>query len=86
MQNIALTKQRPSLAALQSLEDCQAMRPEWLRIPGACRVSGLSRTQIFAGIAAGQVESRHLKRPGAKKGIRLIRLSSLLAYIDGMEG
>ena len=86
MQNIALTKQRPSLAALQSLEDIQAMRPEWLRIPAACRISGLSRTQIFYALASKAIESRHLKRPGAKKGIRLIRLSSLLAYIDGMEG
>lgn len=77
---------RPSLAKLQTMEDVQALRPVWLRVPAAMRVSGLSRQQIFAGIANGTIRSKHLKRPGAMKGIRLIQFDSLMAFIEGLEG
>jgi hypothetical protein len=83
VQNSSVAK-RPSLAVFQSLEVCQNVRPEWLRIPAAVRVSGLSRTQLFALIAEGAIDSRHIKKPGNVEGIRLIRLSSLLNYIDSV--
>jgi hypothetical protein len=73
---------RPSLAALQSVGEIQAMKPEWLRLPAASRISGLSRTQLFAAIAGGQLKSVHLKRPGAAKGIRLVHFDSLISYIE----
>jgi hypothetical protein len=74
-----------SLARFQTLSDVQALKPEWLRIPAASRVSGLSRQQIFAGIANGTIRSKHLKRPGALKGIRLINFDSLMAFIESLE-
>jgi len=80
-----INSKRPSLAALQTLSDVQVMKPEWLRIPAAMRVSALSRQQIFAGIAEGKFRSKHLKRPGAVKGVRLIHFDSLMAYIEGLE-
>jgi hypothetical protein len=76
---------RPSLAALQTLEDIQAIQPVWLRVPGASRVSALSRQQIFEGIATGKILSKHLKRPGAQKGVRLINYASLMSYVDSLE-
>ena len=81
-----VSSKRPSLATLQTLSDVQALKPEWLRIPAASRVSGLSRKQIFVGIANGTIRSKHLKRPGAVKGIRLIHFDSLMAFIEGLEG
>jgi hypothetical protein len=80
-----ISSRRPSLAALQTLSDVQALKPVWLRIPAACRVSGLSRQQIFAGIVNRTIRSKHLKRPGALKGVRLIHFDSLMAYIEGLE-
>jgi hypothetical protein len=78
----ASSRIRPSLAALQSVEQIQCMKPEWLRVPAATRISSLSRTQLFTGIAEGRLKSVHLKRPGAKKGIRLISFDSLMAYVE----
>jgi hypothetical protein len=80
-----ISSRRPSLAALQTLSDVQALKPEWLRIPAASRVSGLSRQHIFAEIANGNIRSKHLKRPGALKGVRLINFDSLMAYIESLE-
>jgi hypothetical protein len=74
-----------SLAAFQTIETIQGMRPEWLRIPAGTRVSGLSRTQLFNAIAQGYIRSVHIKRPGAEKGIRLVNFQSLMDYITSFE-
>ncbi len=76
---------RPSLAAFQTLNDVQALQPVWLRVPAAMRVSALSRQQIFEGIKSGKLYSKHLKKPEARKGIRLINFESLMAYIERLE-
>jgi hypothetical protein len=75
---------RPSLAVLQSVETIQGMRPEYVRIPGATRLTGLSRTQLFEAINRG-VKSVHFKRAGAKKGVRLIHVQSLIDYIESFQ-
>ena len=49
------------------------------------RVSALSRQQIFEGIATGKLYSKHLKRPGAQKGIRIINYASLMSYVDSLD-
>lgn len=69
---------------MQTVEDAQALKPVWLRIPAAARVSGLSRTHIFEAIATDKIRSKHIKRPGAQKGIRLVHYESLLAYIESL--
>jgi hypothetical protein len=81
-----VSSKRPSLAALQTLSDVQALKPEWLRIPAASRVSGLSRTFLFEQILLGKIVSKHIKRPGKSRGIRLINYRSLISFIEGMEG
>jgi hypothetical protein len=60
----------------------EACKPEWLRIPSAALVSGLSRTHLFEAIALGKVESVHVRKPGREKGIRLIKFDSLMAYVE----
>ena len=80
-----ISSRRSSLAALQTLSDVQTLKPEWLRIPAASRLSGLSRQHIFAEIANGNIRSKHLKRPEALKGVRLINFDSLMAYIESLE-
>jgi hypothetical protein len=82
----ASTKRDESLARLQTLEQIQALRPVWLRIPAASRISGLSRTFLFEQIVLGAIVSKHIKKPGKTKGIRLINYDSLITFIEGMEG
>jgi hypothetical protein len=60
----------------------ESCKPEWLRIPSAALVSGLSRTHLFEAIALGKVESVHVRKPGREKGIRLIKFDSLMAYVE----
>jgi hypothetical protein len=75
-----------NLARLQALSEAQALTPVWLRIPAASRVSGLSRTFIFEQITLGNVVSKHVKKPGKSRGIRLINYDSLMRFIEGLEG
>lgn len=62
--------------------------PQWVRLPRDGekeRYSGLSRSSIWRMIKAGVIESKVLKNPlnpTAKRGARLIRLSSLLKAIE----
>jgi hypothetical protein len=55
--------------------------PEWMRVDDAAIFSGLSRTHLFRAIVAEEIESLHVKKPGAAKGIRLVNRSSLLLYL-----
>jgi hypothetical protein len=54
---------------------------EWAGIAETTRLFGLSRPRLFKLIALGQVDSVHIKDPGKKKGIRLVYLPSVRAYI-----
>jgi len=62
----------------------------WVRMPyrGVCRYTGLGRSKMTALISpkgnGGKppVRSVVLREPGAKRGIRLVHLPSLLDYLD----
>jgi hypothetical protein len=58
---------------------------EWVRLPkpGAlCPLTGLSRTSLYSLCQQGEIKSIVLRSPGAKRGIRLIKRESLLAYVS----
>jgi hypothetical protein len=62
------------------------VRPEYLRLPKSgtrCRWTGLSRSALYELILSPRapVKSVVLKRRGAKRGVRLIHLPSLIAYL-----
>ena len=71
-------------AAIHQLN--QNLKPEWLRIPDAIRVSGIGRSSLYELIAAGRINSKCLRKRGAIRGIRIISYDSLLAYIDAAGG
>jgi hypothetical protein len=59
-------------------------RPEWVRIPPVGELekySSLSRASIYRLLGSGKIESRKLSV--GRGGTRLVRLSSLLAAIEG---
>lgn len=57
-----------------------------------CPYTGLSRTKLFELATPCRrngfkplVESKHIKRPGAQRGIRLINRVSLFEYLAGLS-
>jgi hypothetical protein len=78
-------KSTANLRGFQTLDEVQAMKPVWLRVPAASRVSGLSRSRIFVEIVKGKILSKHLKEPGKQRGIRLVNYDSLLAFIESQD-
>ncbi len=62
----------------------QTIKPEWIRVNDAVRVTGISRSKIYELIKAGKIRSFSKRERGALRGIRLIFLDSLLDYIERM--
>jgi hypothetical protein len=58
---------------------------EWARMPTPKgRLCGLSRTTLLELHRLGHIKMAVIRRPGAIKGIRLVYLPSLYAYLDGL--
>ena len=65
----------------QSVGACSPIKPEWLRIPDAIRLSGLGRSTIYNILGSGSIKSVVVRKRGCQRGIRLVSADSLLAYI-----
>ena len=74
-------KNNSSYPNIHGLKIAGVLQPEWLRVNDAVMAFGLSRPHLFKAILLGKVNSVHVKRSGAKKGIRLIEVESLRNYI-----
>lgn len=60
------------------------MRPEWIRIPkpgNTCPWCGLTRSHLYNLAAAGRIKTVSLRERGKSRGVRLVSLDSVLAYI-----
>ena len=58
------------------------LQPEYATIRVTSALFGISRTQIFKLLAAGQITSIHYKQAGAKKGMHLISLQSVRDHLQ----
>jgi hypothetical protein len=58
------------------------IKPEWLRIPEAVRVFGISRSSLYEMIAAGSIKSTVLRKRGALRGIRILSFDSLAEFCE----
>ena len=59
------------------------LQPEYATVKSVASVFGLSRTEPWRLMDAGQIRLIHYKsNPDSAKGVRLIELSSLRAYIE----
>jgi hypothetical protein len=54
---------------------------EWDRLARASAGSGISRPELFRAVVRGDILGSHIKKPGATKGVWLVNLASLDAYI-----
>jgi Helix-turn-helix domain len=71
----------------QSIGACSPIKPEWLRLPDAIRMSGLGRSTLYNLIGSGSIKSVVLRKRGNARGRRLINSDSLLKYIESfVEG
>jgi len=57
-------------------------RPEWLRIPEATRIFGLSRSKLYELISERQIKSFCLRERNKIKGIRLLNYDSLCDFLQ----
>jgi len=56
---------------------------DWVRMPKPKeRLKGLSRTTLLELVGQGHVKSAVIRKGQSRKGIRLIYLPSLLAYLE----
>jgi hypothetical protein len=62
--------------------DPNTMPPEWLRVPDAMRIFGVTRSILYRWISDGRIRSTCLRQPGGQRGIRLLSYASLAAYIE----
>ncbi|MDF1742031.1 MAG: AlpA family phage regulatory protein [Verrucomicrobiales bacterium] len=63
-------------------ESVPALKPEWIRIPEAVRLSGMSRSKIYELMNAGRIRNSSLAEEGQTKGPRLISYRSLMSLIE----
>ena len=65
-------------------KDGPGTNDRWIRLPGKirCPFTGLPRAKFYELIKAGKIKTASLREPGCTRGIRLVWLPSLLAYIE----
>jgi hypothetical protein len=56
--------------------------PAWLKLQGGVAYCNLSYSEIYRRCITGEIESVHVVQPGKRKGVRLIKKSSLDQYIE----
>ncbi|MEI6715282.1 MAG: hypothetical protein WCO60_16105 [Verrucomicrobiota bacterium] len=59
-----------------------AIKREWLRVPEAVQISGMCRSSIYQLITSRAVKSFSHRKPGTKRGHRLISHKSLVNYLN----
>lgn len=57
---------------------------DWVRIPAAQTISSVSRSTLYANfdISGGAIKTASIRRRGATRGIRMVSVSALLAWLD----
>jgi hypothetical protein len=73
-----------NLAGVQTLDAIQNLRPVWLRVPAAMRVSSLSRNVLFRHIKDGSLRSKTYTVPGQKKITRFVHFESLMQLMESL--
>ena len=70
------------ISTTNSKRNAPFIKPEWIRVPEAVKVSGLSRSSIYELIASGKIKSFSNRARGSQRGIRLISYDSLLGFLE----
>jgi hypothetical protein len=55
---------------------------KWLRVPGAVRYSGFSRSLLYQLIAEGKIRSVCIRKRGSLRGVRIISAESIDTFLE----
>ncbi|MEO7100276.1 MAG: hypothetical protein ABI162_13010 [Luteolibacter sp.] len=57
---------------------------EWARIPAASSIASVSRSTLYANfdISGGAIKTASIRKRGATRGIRMVNVPSLLAWLN----
>ena len=57
---------------------------DWARIPAAQTIASVSRSLLYANfdISGGAIKTASIRRRGATRGIRMVNVPSLIAWLD----
>ena len=61
------------------------LNPRWLRIPGAVKYSGLSRSRLYELLTERRIKSICLRSQGATRGVRLIDRESIDLFMESQR-
>jgi hypothetical protein len=76
------TSLNPAKSPSFVLEETPPLTPEWCRVPVAVRLFGIPRSRLFILIRDREIRSASLTWQGKRRGIRLVHIPSLAAYIE----
>jgi hypothetical protein len=54
---------------------------DWGRLANVAERTGISRPELFRAAVRGDVLASHIKKPGVAKGVWLVNIASVDAYI-----
>ena len=77
-----------SKALLKAFQVAGELPPEWTRLPAPRardRMTGLSRTSLNEAIERGDVKAITVRQPGAVRGIKLVNVASLRAWLASLD-
>lgn len=67
-------------------EDHKAAKPQsdWARIPAASSIAGVCRSTLYQNFdfRGGAIKTASIRQRGATRGIRMVSIPSLLAWLD----
>lgn len=60
------------------------IQSDWARIPAAQTIASVSRSTLYGNFdfAGGAIRTASIRRRGATRGIRMVHVPSLLAWLD----
>jgi len=60
------------------------IQSDWARIPAACSIASVSRSTLYSNfdISGGAIKTSSIRKRGAVRGIRMVNIPSLLAWMD----
>ena len=73
---------KDALVGVSFVVQSQQVRPKWAGLKASKQYSGFSIRLLQAYIADGLIRSSLVKKPGCGRGVRLIDLDSLDAFIE----
>jgi len=83
--SVEITMDITTATIRETIQRCDALQPEWVRIPDAMKFSGIGRSRLYELIEAGKIRSVCLRKREKLRGIRLVSIRSLRDFISSFD-